>query len=267
MTLKTLCNKILLPQPAIESVIGYHLTEEQYEKYKKIFSTNKEVFFEQVLDKKDYHILFLYLYLRFACDAYEEYSIRGISDDIYFDTFSDITVWCENCFRDIGEYGIKEYNWLWNHLELRLFRLGRLQFEPIVFDRTLTVNGKVVAKDDLVLNVHIPQGEPLNYEACCNSLKWAERFFRGVPPIFVCHSWLLYPGLKEILKPDSNIIQFQNMFTVYETDENDRQAEERIFINLSDKPDTYPENTGLQRNAKAYLISGKKLGVGLGIIV
>ena len=266
MDLNTLCKAINLPKPAIEAVMDFEMANEQYQKYKCSFEKEREVFFDEVLKHSNYRRVFLYLYMRFSCDAYEEYCLRGISDDVYFNTFSDITLWCENCFRDFGEYGIEQYEWFWRHIELKVFRLGRLQFEPIAFDRTITVNGKRIRKNELVLNVHIPQGQPLSYDECDISFKWAEKFFRGIPPIFVCNSWLLYPGLKEILRPDANIIQFQKFFTIYDTEEDFRGAEERIFINVSDAPDTYPENTGLQKNAKAYLISGKKLGAGLGIM-
>lgn len=266
MDLNTLCKAIDLPKPAIEIVMGFEMTEEQYQKYKSSFKKERDVFFDEVCKESNYRGLFLYLYLRFSCDAYEEYCLRGISDDIYFYTFSDIALWCENCFRDFGEYGIEQYEWLWLHIELKIFRLGRLQFQPAAFDRTVTVNGKRISKGDLVLKVHIPQGQSLKYDACECSFKLAEKFFRGIPPIFVCNSWLLYPGLKEILRPDTNIIQFQNVFTIYDTDEDCRQAEERIFNNISDVPDTYPENTSLQKDAKTYLIAGKKLGNGLGIM-
>lgn len=267
MDLKTLCDAIHIKQAATKLVMDYGLKEEKYQQYKSLFKNEREVFFEEVRKQDNYRGLFLYLYLRFSCEAYEEYSFRGISTDIYFDTFSDITIWCDNCFRDFGEYGLEEYNWLWRHIELKIFRLGRLQFEPIAFDRTITVNNKRFRTGDLVLNVHIPQGEPLSYDACKKSFRLAKAFFRGIPPVFVCHSWLLYPGLKDILRPDTNILLFQKLFTVYDTEEDSREAEGRIFINVSETPQTYPENSSLQRNAKAYLVSGKKLGSGLGLLV
>ena len=266
MDLNTLCKAINLPEPVIEAVMGFEMTEEQYQKYKNSFKKEREVFFGEVCNKSNYRQIFLYLYLRFSCDAYEEYCLRGISDEIYFNTFSDITLWCGNCFRDFGEYGIEQYYWLSRHIELKIFRLGRLQFEPAAFNTTVTVNGGRINKGDLVLKVHIPQGQSLKHDACESSFKMAEKFFRGIPPIFVCNSWLLYPGLKDILGPNTNIIQFQNFFTIYDIDEDCRQAEERIFNTISDVPDTYPENTSLQKEAKAYLIAGKKLGNGLGIM-
>ncbi|MNO50163.1 hypothetical protein D3C76_405320 [compost metagenome] len=85
--------------------------------------------------------------------------------------------------------------------------------------------------------------------------------------MFICHSWLLDPELKKILGPESNIIQFQSQFNIYEVDKSSKEAEERIFNKLSATPQEYEENTHLQRSAKAFLIAGGKLGSGYGIKV
>ncbi|WP_372630836.1 hypothetical protein [Cohnella sp.] len=81
----------------------------------------------------------------------------------------------------------------------------------------------------------------------------------------MCHSWLLYPGLADIRPPDSNIVKFQRFFHVYDVDPSTREAEQRIFIRTSDDPSDYEAGTSLQRSAKAYLASGRKLGTGSGI--
>lgn len=85
--------------------------------------------------------------------------------------------------------------------------------------------------------------------------------------MFICHSWLLDPELCEVLNPESNIIQFQSQFNIYEVDKSSKEAEERIFSKLSMTPQEYEENTQLQRRAKAFLIAGGKLGSGYGIKV
>lgn len=83
--------------------------------------------------------------------------------------------------------------------------------------------------------------------------------------MYVCHSWLLYPELSEVLSVDSNIIQFQKHFYIYDVDAASREAEQRIFNQLKDNPFEYEEQTSLQRSAKAYLVAGHKLGSGYGI--
>lgn len=241
------------------------MDEELYKNYKQHFYNDMFSFFDRIKTEKEYRKLFLYLFVRFAADAHEGYKLRGIEDDIYFDTFSDIQVWCLNCFWDFGEYGIEEYKWLQDHVQLRLFKLGRLQFQPHPLDGTLEINGRKVFSNQIILNVHIPQGEPLDNQKVEESFEHAIRFFRGINPVFICDSWLLFPGLNEVLKPESNILQFQKHFFIYKVDNNARQAEERIFNKVSDDFSEYQERTNLQRSAKAYLSSGNKLGIGYGI--
>ncbi|MFC3801907.1 acyltransferase domain-containing protein [Cohnella sp. GCM10012308] len=234
---------------------------------KAYFLQDREAMLTSVRQRTDYRPFLLYFFMRMAVDAYDEYRLREIPDEVYIDTFSDIRIWSEVFKTTYGEYGIEESGWLQEHVRLALFRLGRLQFQPIALDRDLSVGDRKFAKGDLVLNVHIPAGEPLDPEAALASFARARAFFRGVPPVFVCHSWLLYPGLGQVLDPSSNIMQFQRLFEIYELDEASRQAEERIFGAKQDDPAAYDTNTGLQRRAKAFLEAGGKLGAGLGIIV
>ena len=82
--------------------------------------------------------------------------------------------------------------------------------------------------------------------------------------MFRCHSWLLCPKLKEILPETSRIIRFQDLFTVYGEDD-ERQAEERVFGAPLDDPRLYSEHTSLQRAMKRALLEGKTFGMGMGI--
>ena len=97
------------------------------------------------------------------------------------------------------------------------------------------------------------------------SLEKGKSFWGDELP-YLCHSWLLYPGLKEVLSQTSNILQFQNYFQIVDIDFADQEAEWRIFGKVEENPEKYPENTTLQKRAKQYLLSGKKLGNGLGVL-
>lgn len=233
---------------------------------KQLFYENKAVFFETVKSQgAGSKPLFLYLYIELARNIYDEYVKKGIEDKVYFDTMSDIAVWADNCKRTFGIWGINEYEWLTRHLEMKLFKLGRLQFELIIFDKTVSVGDLTVTAGQKVLNVHIQQGELLIYEECKASYEQARAFFKNVHCIFVCHSWLLNPALKELLPKSSNIIQFQEDYFVFEIDENDRQCEDRLFGTFLVNPEDYPKETSLQRKAVEYLKNGKKLGIGYGV--
>lgn len=265
MNVEQFCERIQLHPGAKDLVVQYPMDDEQYESFKRRFYEDSDAFFEQMKQLAEYRQLFLCLFVKFAVDLHEEYRLRGIEDQVYFDTFSDIQIWCMECHRVTGEYGIQEYRWLREHALLRLFRLGRLQFQPYVMKCDVQLDGKKILKNQIVLNVHIPAGDALEDGKLEESFKLAKAFFRGIPPVFICHSWLLEPNLAEILKPGSNILQFQKHFSIYQLDPESRQAEERIFQLVSSDYTQYPENTNLQRSAKAYLLSGRKLGSAYGI--
>lgn len=266
MDLLTLCKGIQLPNEALQVIAPYEsMDEENYSEYRQRFVNDRFAFFDSVKAEPGYRQLLLFLFLRMAVDAYGEYRARGIDEEIYFDTFSDIRIWCMTCHRVFGEYGIEEFHWLQEHVQLRLFRLGRLQFQPYPVDREIVVDGRKIFRNQLALNVHIPEGEPLDPQAAAESFAKAAVFFRGIPPVAICHSWLLDPALSEILPPESNIIRFQRMFRIYDRDPESREAEYRIFGRVLADPAGYPEQTSLQRNAKAYLSAGKRLGSGYGI--
>lgn len=268
MNIATLCEAIRLDAEAVAVIRRYdEMREDVYPAWRADFLRDRAAALASVRDKADGRQLFLYLFVKLAADAYKAYRVRQIPDEVYFDTFSDIRIWSEECKRQYGAYGIEEAGWLQEHVRLALFRLGRLQYQPMALDRELTIGARRFAKGDIVLNVHIPAGEPLERQAVNASLDRARVFFRGVQPVFVCHSWLLYPGLAEVLESDSNIMQFQQLFEIYEVDETSRQAEERIFGigAVSDDPAAYEARTGLQRRAKAYLAAGGKLGAGAGV--
>ena len=152
--------------------------------------------------------LALALYVRFAELARQAYADRGIPESVWQATMSDLGVWALQLRP--GVWGVTEIGWLANHLTLRVFRLGRLQFEP---------------KDGHV-DVHIPEGEALRPQDCDASFDSAVRMF-GITR-FECDSWLLSPDLAEVLPPSSNIRSFAERFTVVEVDERDAQAYERI---------------------------------------
>ena len=183
---------------------------------------------------------------------------------MFYHTFSDIGRWEKVCFEHTGAHGLEEYEWLSLHLRLQLFALGRLQFQPVCCPWDLpAVYG--IQKGDPVLNVHIPSGSRLTPSACEASYQQAARFFSMHPAVFICHSWLLCPALKNLLPAGSNILQFQNEYTITGVDTESRQAEERIFGCLKSCPSEYPENSYLQKSAKTWLLSGNPLPAGYGV--
>ncbi len=265
MELKEFCRGISLMPEAEKKLEEVHVTEKEYMEGKALFQCNKEAFYSMVLERDQFRMLFLYYFSRMGCEVYEEYSRRGIEEEIYWDTFRDITFWCENCLKEFGEYGINQYDWFFRHIEMKIFRFGRLEFEMMPSEWDLEYEGGRIRKGDPVINIHIPQGEKLNISTCVESCQRG-RLFWGEEYPCVCHSWLLYPGLTDVLKAGSNILMFQELFEVVKIDYIEREAEWRIFTRVREDPEEYQEETSLQRSAKKYLMEGRRLGNGIGVL-
>ena len=241
------------------------VTEDVYLENRLLYGKDRAAFYKRILSEKDYRLLFLYYFCRMGAETCDIYEKRGIGREIFRDTFYDLTLWCENCFREYGEYGINEYDWFFRHLELRIFRFGRLEFEKMASPWEFATEESTIKKGDPVISIHIPQGEKLTMDRVKESLIQGMDFWGKELP-YLCHSWLLYPGLQDILPGSSNILKFQNEFQIIETDFNEREAEWRIFGKLEEDLERYPKRTSLQKEAKKYLQKGKKLGNGLGLL-
>lgn len=208
--------------------------------------------------------------------VHEQYVEKGIPDEIFYDTMADIYVWAEHFRKEYGFLGINEIMWICNHLNCSLFKIGRLQFQlyrlrfPLYIDRS--VGRKAPVKlGKRCINVHIPEGEPLETQACLASFEAAEEFFAKYFPkfdykCFACDSWLLSPALAQMLPPESNIVKFASLWQILGSGSNSSQAIERIFgKGIGTAFASFPENTSLQRAAKAMLMNGKSIGMGFGL--
>lgn len=205
--------------------------------------------------------------LKLAVDVKAQYDEAGIDEKIYYDTMSDIKIWCEKT----GNKGIREYMWLRNHVKFELFRLGRLQFQLYECkNKTLLYNKLPFRYGDKLINVHIPEGEKLTGDKCEESFTMAGEFFAKYFPdykyeYYLCESWLLFEGNREFMRDDSNIVKFMDMFEPCYSMRIDVQAIERIYGKRQLFKKNYSEDTDLQKRAKDYMIKGNKLGVGIAV--
>lgn len=69
----------------------------------------------------------------------EKYDELGIDFNIFADTVKDIGIWCSNN----GNRGLKNYNWIRNHVRAELFKIGRLQFQIYKCDNVTLNYGKL----------------------------------------------------------------------------------------------------------------------------
>lgn len=265
MNIQEIMKRINLPQEAQNMVEKYPMEEERYQNQRQLFYKDSKTFFEKWEKTEERFQWILCFYLKLACEVYEEYKEKRISDSVFDDTFYDIAIWCEECYRKYGVYGLEEAPWVANSLKMKLFRLGRLQFEPMVLQTELGNEKLKLKKGSRVLNIHIPAGEKMDYDACLSSIKMAEEFFGDTYEAYICDSWLLSPVLKELLPETSNIVRFQNLFRIVKVYHDYPQAEGRIFKDIREDKENYQEDSSLQRKVKKYVLSGKDIGIGVGM--
>lgn len=123
--------------------------------------------------------------------------------------------------------------------------------------------------NDNGLKVHIPYGGRLTKEDCEDSYTRAKEVFeRCYTEIkfkgFHLFCWMLSPDLRDILKPHSNIIEFQNKYTVFPAKDNAVDAIMYVYgikeedvrkVNIED----LPEGNSLQTGIKKKLLEGKHI--------
>lgn len=271
-----------------------------------------------------YPVLILLSRVRWLCGQYER---LGIERQVLTDTLSDIPLWLDNSQRRFGVAQMREYGWLTNHMRLRLFRLGRLQYihtesrvpawffenvqdgrvtalaqEGMRFDAALgelsddcaapetrfcltpqTAQGHPIdqagrigpqtvalersvwrlalAPGDPVLDVHIPEGPPLDPDQVAQSLRRAPAFFAEKLGLcdakaFTCESWLMSPALSAIM-PQSRLAAFQAMFRAVPYTLSDKQVFERVYGCARAEWNQLPMETRLQRGVRDWYASGR----------
>lgn len=214
--------------------------------------------------------IFPLIVLSFLADyALDVNSKRGIDKEITTATLKDVNLWIHNYFVQYNKLGIEQspaqFGWLIRHYTGRIFRIGRLQFN-------ISKSAIRVPEGEYVIETHVPQGEPLDIEQCNMSFLMAKEFFRKHFPeydlkYFTFHSWLANPNLTKLLDANSNIVKFMKLWTVVDDiGDNSQQAIERVFglgfkyVDINNAP----ENTGLQKKLKKYLIEGGNLDITYG---
>lgn len=208
----------------------------------------------------------------FMCEALsEKYAQRGIPEQILLDTLADIGIWL-NVWSDLkNELYLGEMGWLKRHLNMEVFRLGRLEFafEECYCD----VPMYQLKKGDPIVAVHIPADGPLTPDECDRSFALARQFFETYYPeykysAFTCHSWLLDPELKTLLDENSNIIQLQNRFVPIASEVSDAILRYVFRWNTTARNLKFAPNTSsFAKTVKKSFIAGTQFHESFGIIM
>lgn len=132
---------------------------------------------------------------------------------------------------------------------------------------------KVLSHGDMSISIHIPRGDSMKDEDCVASYEKARKIFRECYgdidfKTYFCHSWLLDPQLKTMLKPESNIMKFSDRYILYPYEESDNDDIFMfVFTGQHDKLEDLPETTSLMRALKQHYISGNYIYVCGGILI
>lgn len=264
--MKSMIHKLnLLPQ-VLEGIRAIPLPEDHYQ-IKKLFFNDPNAFREYARHFID-ELTILRMYIEWLPDTKRLYDALNIPESYFWNSIREIKIWSDDYYNKNNVPGFSEWEWVGRTLRLEVVRIGRLQFLPTVLKERITINNCRYEEGTPILDVHIPAGERLCKDEVMISLRqaphWFKRYFKREFVLFHCNSWLLSPAIKELLPEESRIVQFQNLFTVYKTD-NVRQAEERVFGFVAKDASLYPEETSLQRALKQSVLAGKTVGMASGV--
>lgn len=199
-----------------------------------------------------------------VCHTRQVYREHGVPDEVYLATMGCFARFLRETREITGKWAFDRGFWTWRQTGGRLFRLGTLEFEYLPAGEGSTVS------------VHVPSDAVLSREELDRSYDWAGRFFagggrafcgQGLPTEFRCDSWLLAPALEKLLPEESGIRRFAGDYTRCAVKEDDREFYRWLFRCEPPRPvEDLPEDTSLQRRAKAYLAAGGKIGAACGVL-
>jgi hypothetical protein len=117
---------------------------------------------------------------------------------------------------------------------------------------------------DAVVDVHIPRKDPLTEEACRDSLRQADAFFRQQYPerqvrAVFCHTWFFTRQLQDMLPAQSNIVRFQREFYLYPHAGSAEFLWEFVFGDRYSDIASAPRDNSLKRAVLDWLADGKEL--------
>jgi len=206
---------------------------------------------------------------------------HALPEDVFRGAISDIALRQRLYHEKTGSIGLSRGDVIWfRHLfTLHIFKLGELQFQlfnMIYLDEEgcgeaymsfSPAQKRLLPPDTPVLNIHIPAGAALCPAAVDHSFTLAGEFFPQYFPAhrartFLCYSWLLYPGLRELLPEGCNILRFAARFQIIAQLPDREEAMERIFGGRRRAKKDYPQSTTLQRTA---LLHPEGIGYACGI--
>lgn len=209
----------------------------------------------------------LYFYLSAICAEGTRSFLfdSGCPSDLIESTLSDVARHAAIHRRKWGLNGVDAAWWMLPVLRGELIGIGSLQFHrvnlgvgsisPTGWYTKSEINelGVGFRNGDESLGIHIPDGVSLTPDALCETIERARSVLGSMWPsgqrrLATCDSWLLDTQLMDYLPPTSNIIQFQQMFSlVPRWTEDDKDALEYVFRRPGTTLSDLPQTTSLER--------------------
>ena len=249
--------------------IVYRYKKENFD-YSKMLEDTKNLALKNSVCEYTAYILML---ICMTPELHKKYTQKYIDDEIFYATIADLKYKLEECRLVHGKCGTFVPGWYKGFFEMKIFALGRLQFEINHTWFECDVDGVHITKGTKALSVHIPRtGTKLDHSLVLDSYNMAKEFFKDEfddNVIFICNSWLLYPWNREVLQEGSNLAQFYDDFTIVSSGEYENYSEVwRLFDCLYDgNSDNLPNDTSLRRAYIKRIKDKQPIGHGTGVIV
>ena len=208
------------------------------------------------------HHFHLYVFLAAVPMVLEMHRARGIDEDVTWATLRDVGLQVANYEVRTGRPGFDGAFWVWPHFRGDAITIGRLQYDRRYVPDDATA-GLEPRRGGPALGVHIPALGPLLPAGCDASLARARTFYATHFPeeryeIGICESWLMDEQLTAYLPASSNIVGFQERFTL--GDPWCRRADEDVirfaFGHLPASLADLPQRTTLERAIVRHLDDG-----------
>ena len=124
---------------------------------------------------------------------------------------------------------------------------------------------------DKYLSLHIPEGADISPEVVLPQIEKARRIAKERFPEHVYYeifgsSWILNRKLLNIVKPESNIARFLQLFTVHPIVDDATSIFSFIFNGRPEDLNDLPENSSLHRGLKKLYLDGDHLHIFVGIV-
>ena len=261
--MEQLCRQINMPEEVTKQLLTIHSTLEEFPCLDLLMEERSWLEgvsrLKAALEEDPRGLKRLCSMLRCALRARAEYARLGISEEIYTATMAAFSRFVREYRESYGCYGFDRVFWTTRQVSCKLLRIGQLEYELTSLN------------DVPIISLHIPTDVDLRPEVLVPSIREGlQEFYRLFPdragnPVY-CHSWLLSPQLKEFLPEGSNILRFQELFTIEADTVPQKDVLLWVFKNPKLPVEDYPENTSLQKKLKRFFLEGGALLEGKGYL-